>query len=86
MVLTCVVVVVFVVGVLGAVASVLSYDKLCGVNGSKMHIPRHSRRSGRAARPSRQLQAVETALADDAVTDQPTPCPTVRSHGRWTAR
>jgi hypothetical protein len=84
MVVTYVMVAVCVVGVLGGVASVLSYDQRYSQSGSKMRIPKHSRRSGQGSRPSRQLQAVEAALAEDAATDQPTSCSTVRSHGLWT--
>jgi hypothetical protein len=84
MVVTYVMVAVCVVGVLGGVASVHSYDRVYSQRGSKMRIPRHSRRSRQGSRPSRQLQAVEAALAEDAAIDQPTSCRTVRSHGRWT--
>jgi hypothetical protein len=88
MVVTYVMIAVTVVGVLGGVASVLSYDHLNGGSGSgtKMRIPRHSRRSRQSSRPSRQLRAVEAALTEDAVTDQEASCPTARSHGRWTRR
>jgi hypothetical protein len=85
MVVTYVMVAVCVIGVLGAVANVLSYDKL-SESGNKMRVPRHTRRSGQRSRPSRQLQAVETALEEDAATDEPPSCSTVRSHGRWTGR
>ena len=81
-----VMVVICVVGVLGGVASVASYDKLYSHSGSGMRIPRHSRGSGQRSRPSRQLRAVEAALAEDAATDQSTPCSPVRSHGRWIPR
>jgi hypothetical protein len=83
MIVTYVMVAVCVVGVLGGLASVHSYDKVYSHGGSKMRIPKHSRRSTEGSRPSRQLQAVEAALAEDATTDQPTSCSTVRSHGRW---
>jgi hypothetical protein len=79
---TYVMVVVCVVGVLGAVASVLSYDKPYGDIGSPMRIPRRARRSPPASRPSRQLQALEAALTEDAATDEPS-CSPVRAHGRW---
>jgi hypothetical protein len=76
--------VVVVVGVVGGVASVHSYEQLYNQKGSGMRIPRHSRRTRQRSRPSRQLQAVEAALAEDAATDQPTRCSPVRAHGRWT--
>jgi len=82
MVVTYVMVAICVVGVLGGVASVLSYDKVYSQSGSKMRIPKHSRRNRQGPRPSRQLQAVEAALAEDEATDQPTSCSTGRSHGR----
>ena len=85
MVVTYVMIAVCIVGVLGGVASVHSYDNV-STRGSKMRIPKHSRRSGQRSRPSRQLQAVEAALAEDGATDEPTSCSPVRSHGRWTAR
>jgi hypothetical protein len=72
-----------VVGVMGAIASVLSYDKPYGELGGPMRIPRHTRRIPREPRPSRQLRAVEAALAQDgAATDQPSPCAPVRAHRR----
>jgi hypothetical protein len=80
-VVTYVMIAVCVVGVLGGLASVHSYDKPYG-QGSRMRIPKHSRRGGRSSRPSRQLQAVEAALAEDTATDEPASCSTVRSHGR----
>ena len=86
MVVTYVMVAVCIVGVLGGVASVHSYDKVYSQRGSKMRIPKHSRRSGQRSRPSRQLQAVEAALAEDGATDEPTSCSPVRSHGSWTGR
>jgi hypothetical protein len=82
MVVTYVMIAVCVFGVLGGLASVASYDHVYGQGGSKMRIPKHSRRTGQRARPSRQLRAVEAALAEDAATDQPTSCSPVRSHGR----
>ncbi len=81
-----VMVAVVVVGVIGGVASVLSYDNLYSQSGSEMRIPKHSRRSRQAPRPSRQLQAVEAALAQDPPSDQPASCSPVRSHHRRTAR
>ena len=86
MVVTYVMIAVTVVGVLGGVASVLSYDHLDRKSSSRMRIPKHSRRSPRRSRPSRQLKAVESALAEDPATDQPPDCSTVRSHSRWTTR
>jgi hypothetical protein len=71
MIVTYVMVAVCVVGVLGGIATVLSYDNLPSGSGSRMRIPRHSRRSRRASRPSRQLRAVESALAQEAATEQP---------------
>jgi len=82
MVVTYVMIVVFVVGVLGAVASVLSYDKPYGDIGSPMRIPRGSRRRPPVARPSRQLQALEAALEKDTATEEPS-CSPVRSHRTW---
>lgn len=83
MVVTYVMVIVFVVGVIGAVASVLSYDNSYGEIGGPMRIPRGStRRRPPAPRPSRQLQALESALAKDTTTDE-TSCTPVRSHRRW---
>jgi hypothetical protein len=82
MVVTYVMVAVCVVGVIGAVASVLSYDHLYSKSGSPMRIPRHSHRSAQRSRTSRQLKAVEAALAEDAATDQPTSCSTARSPRR----
>ena len=84
MVVTYVMVAVCVVGVLGGVASALSYDKPVSQSGSGMRIPRRSRRSRQGSRRSRQLQAVEAALAEDAATDDPTSCSPVRTHDRWT--
>lgn len=83
MIVTYVMVAVCVVGVLGAMASVLSYDNQYSKSGSEMRIPKHSRRGRHASRPSRQLRAVEAALAEDPPADQPASCSTVRSHGRW---
>jgi hypothetical protein len=79
MVVTYVMVAVCVVGVLGAMASVLSYDQPHGGIGSPMRIPRRSRRSAPAPRPSRQLEALETALAEDVAVDERS-CSPVRSH------
>lgn len=84
MIVTYVMVAVCVVGVIGGVASTLSYDKPHSRSGGGMRIPRHSRRSRQASRPSRQLQAVEAALAEDAASDQATSRPPARTHGRWT--
>lgn len=81
MVVTYVMIVVFVVGVIGAVASVLSYDKPYGEIGSPMRIPRGSRRRPPVSRPSRQLRALESALAKDTTTDEPS-CTPARSHRR----
>jgi hypothetical protein len=81
MVVTYVMIAVIVVGVLGAVASVLSYDKPYGEIGSPMRIPRGSRRRPPVSGPSRQLQALEAALAEDPATDEPS-CSPVRSHRR----
>ena len=86
MVVTYVMVAVCVVAVIGAVASVMSYDHLYSKGGSPMRVPRHSRRSAQRSRASRQLQAVEDALAEDAATDQPTSHSPVRSHGQRTVR
>ena len=85
MVVTYVMVAVCVVGVLGACASVLSYDKLYGQSGTRMRIPKHSRRTVQRSRPSRQLEAIETALSEQAATDQPTSRRTARSDRRRTA-
>jgi len=82
MIVTYVMVAVCVVGVLGAMASVLSYDKPHGEIGSPMRIPKRSRRTTQPSRPSRQLQALEAALAEDATPDEPS-CSPVRSHSRW---
>lgn len=82
MVVTYVMVAVFVVGVLGAVASVLSYDKPYGELGSPMRIPRGSRRRPPVSRPSRQLQALEAALDRDTATEEPH-CSPARAHRRW---
>ena len=84
MVVTYVMVAVCVVGVLGAMASVLSYDKPHGEIGSPMRIPKRSRSTPPSPRPSRQLQALEAALAEDAATDE-TSCSPVRSHSRWSS-
>jgi hypothetical protein len=84
MVVTYVMVAVCVVGVIGGVASSLSYDKPHTRSGGGMRIPRQSRRSRQGSRPSRQLQAVEAALAEEAASDQATPRSTARTHGRWT--
>lgn len=86
MIVTYVMVAVCVVGVLGGVASVLSYDDLYGKSGSRMRIPKHSRRNRQTSRPSRQLEAIEAALTEDAATDQATARSDTRSHGRWTRR
>jgi hypothetical protein len=71
MVVTYVMVTFCVVGVIGALASVLSYDKHYSENGSPMRIARHPRRSVPRRRPSSQLQAIEAALARDSAADQP---------------
>jgi hypothetical protein len=81
MVVTYVMVAVCVVGVLGAMASVLSYDKPHGEIGSPMRIPRGSRRRPPVPRPSRQLQALEAALNEDPATDEPS-CSPARSRRR----
>jgi hypothetical protein len=85
MVVTYVMVAVCVLGVLGAMASVLSYDKPYGEIGSPMRIPRRSRRTPPVSRPSRQLQALEAALTEDGAADEP-PCSPVRAHRRWRSR
>jgi hypothetical protein len=69
MFVTLVMVAVCVIGVIGGVASVLSYDSDSD-RGSEMRIPRHSRRSPPVSRPSRQLRAVEAALEEDASADR----------------
>jgi hypothetical protein len=86
MVVTYVMVAICVAGVIGGVATALSYDNPYGRGGGGMRIPRHSRRRRQGSRSSRQLQAVEAALAEDASTDQPPSCSSIRSHGRWTGR
>ena len=94
MVVTYVMVAVCIVGVLGGVASTLSYDKHYGEKGTGMRIPRHSRRSAQQTRrrsaqrprPSRQLQALEAALTEDTATDQPPSCSPTRSRARRMAR
>jgi hypothetical protein len=68
MIVTYVMVVVCVVGVIGAVASVLGYEQPYGDIGSPMRIPRRSRQRVQRSRPSRQLQALEAALAEEAPT------------------
>jgi hypothetical protein len=73
MVVTYVMVVVCVVGVIGAVASALGYDQAYGEISGPMRIPKQSRRSAQGSRPSRQLKALEAALAEDAPLDQPPP-------------
>jgi hypothetical protein len=83
MVVTYAMVALCVVGVIGALASVLSYDKHYSESGSPLRMARHARRSGQRSRPSRQLQAVEAALEKD---DQPTTCSAGRSRGRWRRR
>jgi hypothetical protein len=85
MIVTYVMVAVCVIGVLGGVASVMSYDKRYGQGGSGIRVPRHTLRTVQRSRPSRQLKAVETALSTDPDEDQPA-CSPVRSHGRWSAR
>jgi hypothetical protein len=86
MVVTYVMIAVCIVGVLGGLASVHSYDKPYGQGANRMRIPKHSRRTPRSSRPSKQLQAVEAALTEDQPSDQPTSRSTARSHGRWTRR
>lgn len=81
MVVTYVMVAVCVVGVLGAMASVLSYDKPYGEIGSPMRIPKRSRRTPPVSRPSRQLEALEAALSEDAGPDEPS-CSPARTHRR----
>ncbi len=81
MVVTWVMIVVCVVGVIGAVASVLGYDGPYGQIGAPMRIPKHSRRRTQTSPPSRQLQAVEAALAKETPIDQPASCSPARSHG-----
>jgi hypothetical protein len=73
MIVTYVMVAVCVVGVIGGVASALSYDKPYGEIRSPMRIPKRSRRSPRGSRRSRQLQALDAALTEEAAIDQPTP-------------
>jgi hypothetical protein len=82
---TYVMIAVCVVGVLGAMASVLSYDEPHGGVGSPMRIPRRSRRRPPVSRPSRQLEALEAALEKDEPTEGPS-CAPVRSHGAGRGR
>jgi hypothetical protein len=83
-----VMVAVCVVGVLGAIASIHSYEKVYAEKGSKMRVPRHSGKSRPRTRPSRQLQALEAALAEQPVNDQPTSAPSIARtvDGRSTSR
>jgi hypothetical protein len=81
-VVTWVMIVVCVVGVLGAIASSLSYDEPYGHVGSPMRIPKGSRKAARRPRPSRQLRALEAALEEGAGTEQRTPRSEFRSRGR----
>ena len=87
MIVTYVMIAVCVVGVLGAIGSALSYDKPYGQIGDPMRIPRRSRRTPQVSRrPSRQLQALEAALSEDAADDETPPRSAVRSHGGRTRR
>ena len=72
MVVTYVMIVICVLGVLGGVASVHSYESYAE-KGSRMRVPKHSRKGRHRARPSRQLQALEAALAEDPTSEQQTP-------------
>lgn len=65
MVLTYVMIAFCVVGVLGGVASVHSYERGYAKKGSEVRVSKHSRKGRPRARPSRQLQALEAALAED---------------------
>lgn len=83
MIVTFVMVAVCVVGVIGAIASVIGYDKPYGEIGAPMRIPKRSSRGARASRPSRQLRALEAALEEEAPAEQAGSCAEVRSHSRW---
>jgi hypothetical protein len=89
--LTYLIIVFCVVGVLGGVASVQSYERHAE-KGSKVRMPRHSRKGRPPARRSRQLQALEAALAEEPVGDQQASAPSLartgdgRADGRPTSR
>lgn len=61
--LVIVIAVVCVVGIVGALASTLSYDELYGQNPRRLEPPPRPIRRRRSRRRSRQLRAVEAALA-----------------------
>lgn len=63
MLVMCVIAAVCVLGVVGTLASTLSYDQLYGQEPRRRQLPPRSVRRPKSRRRSRQLQAVETALA-----------------------
>lgn len=76
-----------VVGIIGAVATAVSYDQPGGQMGGPMRIPKRSRRQRRERRRSRQLQALEAALGQDPPTGPPESCSDgARRRGRWLPR
>jgi hypothetical protein len=80
MLVTIVIVLVCVIGIIGAMASTLGYDGLYGQT-ERVELPRRSVRRKRLRRPSQQLRAVEAALAP-AEPDPPPGCSSPRTHGR----
>lgn len=52
-----------VIGIIGAIASTLGYDQLYGQESRGAQLPPRAVRRSKPRRPSRQLRAVETALA-----------------------
>jgi hypothetical protein len=63
MLVMCVIAAICVLGVVGALASTLSYDQLYGQDRGGRQLPPRSVRRRKSRRRSRQLQTVEAALA-----------------------
>lgn len=82
MIVTWVMVIVCVVGVIGAIASAVGYDKPSGEIGDPMRIPRRSRSAPRRSRRSRQLEALEAALGEATTTDRAAARSRARSRSR----
>jgi len=81
MLVTCVIILVSVIGILGAVASTLSYHQLYGQTERSVELPPRSVRRKRLRRRSQQLGAVEAALGR-VEADPPPGCSVPRVHER----
>ncbi len=77
--------IVCVVGIVGALASTLRYDQLYGQNASGVQFQARSVRRPRSRRRSRQLRAVEAALATNESEPSPACSPPSRRK-RWSRR